>query len=792
LSPLDRKLLRDLWRIRGQALAIAFVIGAGLALFTGMLGTLTALAETRDAYYAEYRFADVFASAVRAPERLVLEASDLPGVREADGRIVVPGKFDVPGLDQPVTATLVSLPRPGQAGLNRVALRDGRMPDSRRRDEILISQAFATANHLRPGDALDAVMDGHRQRLLISGIALSPDYTYALAPGALLPDDRLYGIAWMSRDALESAYDLEGAFNQLSLTLDRDIVPGDVLDEVDRLLAPYGGVGAITRKDQLSNWFISNEIRQLRTFGTIVPAIFLAVAGFLLNVVITRLVATEREQIGLMKAFGYTPLESGWHYAKLVLVLSVLGIACGLGGGILLGKAWTQLYTQYFKFPFLIYRPDIGVFTLAGGFALAAALAGTLSALISVVRLPPAEAMRPRPPMLYRHSALARLSGLARAIGRHISQPGRMILRHVARRKGRSSFSVLAMASGVALYVLASFSTGALEEMLRIVFFQAQRQDMSVTFVEPRSEAALYEIAALPGVLRAEPFRSVPATLSAGVHEKRSALIGLLPEPDLNRLIDREERPVRIPEGGLTLSDILADELQVEPGDLVRVSVTEGRRPVVELPVAAVSEQYLGGDAYLPLPDIHRLMGEGPGLNGAYLAIDPDQAAALDRRLKDMPAVAGVSLSREGLYSFRKMMAESMYVMVAINVFFAGLIALGVVYNNARIALSERERELASLRVLGFTRFEISYILLGEITLLTLIALPVGCLMGYGLLVFMTAQLQTELYRIPLYVTPEIFADGCLVVVAATVASGLLILRRLLRLDLIEALKTRE
>ncbi len=787
MKALNRKLLRDLWEIKSQALAIAAVIAVGVMVFTMYLSTFRSLRLTQETYYERQRFAEVFAGVKRAPRSLLPRIEAVPGVARADARVVAEVTLDVPGLAEPATGRLISIPAPDRATLNDVVLTGGRYLEPGRADEALVSEGFALAHELQPGDSVAAILNGRRQELEIVGIALSPEYVYAIRPGDLFPDDRRFGVFWLEERALANAFDMEGAFNDLALTLERGASEAAVIDRLDHLLERYGGLGAIPRRLQISHWYLDSELVGLQTVGLIVPVIFLAVAAFLLNVVLNRIVAVQREQIAALKALGYADREIGRHYVAWGLVIAGAGIAAGLAGGAWLGSAMVRVYNDYFRFPVLRYRLDPEIALGVVAVAAAAAVVGAFFAVRRAVRLPPAEAMRPEPPAVYRRSWIDRPWA-----ARLLPPAARMVLRNLQRRPARAAASVVGIAFSAAMLVSTTFFFDSFDELIAVSFGIAQRQDVTVSFVEPVSHSALHEIERMPGVLDAEPLRSVPARLRFGPRSRQVAVTGLVAEPRLNRLIDADKRPVRLPEGGLVLSDKLARTLGAEAGDEVVVEVLEGARPTRRVPVVRVVEEYLGTNAYMEIGSLRRVMREGGTLSGAFLSVDEAHADELYRRLKLTPKVAGVNLQRAALDAFQTTLDETMGLFLAFNVLFAGVIAFGVVYNAARVSLSERSRELASLRVLGFTRREIAAILLGELALLTLLALPLGMAIGYGLADLIATVYDTELYRFPLVIRPRTYALACLTVVVAAALSGLVVRRRLGRLDLVAVLKTRE
>lgn len=787
LSALNRKLLRDLVAMKGQAIAIAFVIGAGIAMFVAYLSNFGSLEDTRQAYYSRQRFADVFASLKRAPDRLVARMRAIPGVNDVDVRVVADVVLDVPGLAEPATGRLISVPATGRPALNDLFLRRGRWVSDERADEVIASEAFVDAHGFRPGDQVHAVINGRRRALTIVGVALSPEYVYSIRPGEFIPDPKRFGIFWIERRALASAFDMEGGFNDVALGVAPGASVDAVMAELDRILEPYGARSAIPRAQQFSNWSVDNELAQLRGFGFFVPLIFLAVAAFILNIALSRALALQRPQLAALKALGYRDGELVWHYLKWALVIALGGAVIGLAAGVWMGSAMLDLYNLYFKFPMLAFRLSPAVVTAAFGIALGAAALGALTSVRRAVRVSPAEAMRPEAPARYRRSVIE-----APWISRRVTTTVRMILRNLERQPVRALTTITGIAFAGAILQVGFGMIDAMDRLITHQFSLAERQDTTVNFVEPVSPAARFAVARLPGVLRVETERSVPVRLTAGHRSRTLAITGVPSEPDLKRPMNRDLTVVRPPPQGLVLSSILGEVLGVRPGDVVTVEVLIGAQEVREVRVAGLVDDMFGVAAYMEKGALHRFLREDAVLSGASLVIDPRLESALSAEVKRIPAVAGVISKRVALENFRATMAENMGTMLTFNVLFAGIIAFGVVYNAARVSLSERSRELASLRVLGFTRAEISLILLGELALLTVVALPLGALIGYGLMSWLVSAFESEIYRFPLMLTPRMVAVSALTVVAASFVSALLVRRRLDRLDLVGVLKLRE
>lgn len=786
MHTLDRKLLRDIWRLRGQVLAVALVVASGVALLIMSLSSLSSLRSTTDAYYDRYRFAEVFAGVKRAPEALSRKIVEIPGVQTVETRIVASTTVDVAGMAEPVVAQLVSLPAGRTPQLNQPAIREGRTLEAGHVSEAILLDPFARAHGLTVGDRISVLLNGVKREVRIVGLALSPEYVYAIGPGAMMPDNRRFGVIWMSRDALEAAYDLEGAFNNVTLALSRGADLQGVITRLDALLKRYGGTGAIARADQVSNWFLMNELKQLRSMATILPGCFLVAAVFLINTVLARLIDLERREISLLKAFGYGNLRIGVHYGELAVAMTLLGIAIGSVAGVFLGRYNTGVYAEIFNFPFLYYRPSPGDFLISAGISLAAALSGAIGAVRRAVVLPPAEAMRPPVPARFSRSVLS--DGLVA----RLDQPTRIILRQVARTPLRSGLTVTGIAMAIGVLAMALHWYHSIDRLARSHFAGTLRQDITVGFFEPRAMAGQHAMERLPSVLAVEPMRLVRADFFTRGGSHRGSLTALQQGAALQVIDDARGFTMPVPAGGVVIGTELAKKLDAGIGDPVTIRVLEGAQPDLTLTVTGLNETYMDLPAYVDLAVLNRALGDPPVFQFANLLTDRAAEGALFAALKEMPGVASVMVKRSAEEKLYETLGETILIFTSIFVVFSSVLAVGMVYNATRIALSERGRELATMRVLGFGRAEISYILLGEAALLVLLALPLGCLIGLGLGQVMAKAFETELFRVPFVVAPSAYAWSILIVLAATAVSAALVRRRLDRLDLVAVLKTRE
>jgi putative ABC transport system permease protein len=789
MKALDRKLLRDLRLMWSQALTIALVVASGIGGFITSLSAVDSLALARDRFYAEGRFADVFASLKRAPRSLADSLREVPGVADVQTRIEALVRVEIDGVPDPIIGQLIGVdarqpPRMNRVtvsaglGLSGAAQADGSIP-------ALVSEGFAQARGLRFGDTLGVLMNGKQRRLRIVGTALSPEFIFAGLWG--MPDMRGFGIFWIDREVLAAAYDMQGAFNHVAVKLAPGASPRSVSEGLARRLAPYGGRDVHGRDQQPSHLMLDNEIKEQRVLGTVLPAIFLGVAAFLLNVVVSRLVSTQREQIATLKALGYPNAAIGLHYLKLVLLVVALGLALGVLLGERLGTMFTGLYAEFFHFPHFEHRIAPWLLLLSAGITVATAVLGTLNAIVATVRLAPAEAMRPPAPGRYRPSLPERL-GL-----RRMGPALRMIVRQMERRPLRTLLSVGGIAAAVAITVMGNFFRDAIDVIVDTQFTLSLRGAVTVWATEAVDHhRAVLELGRLDGVSAVEAVRYLPVNLVHGHRQERGLIRGLAPRPQLYRVIDADGRATLLEERGLVLTDRLADKLGLRVGDTVQAEVLEGRPRTLELVVAATVREMMGLNAYMDRRTLNRLLGDGDISSGFVLDGQPGAEPAVLEATKRLPRVSGAFSKTTMLRNMQEISARNVRIMSTILTAFAAVIAVGVVYNNARIALAERGWELASLRVLGFTRAEVSALLLGELAIAIAVALPLGMGLGYGLIHLISELLASDQFLFPVVIQPRTYAWAAACVVAAGVASALVVRRRIDRLDLVAALKTRE
>ncbi|HEX8373126.1 MAG TPA: FtsX-like permease family protein [Chthoniobacterales bacterium] len=787
LRPLDLKLLRDMGKMKGQMVAVALVMACGLAMMIMSRSLILSLESTRDNYYSKHRFGDVFCDLKRAPNALRTRLLEISGVAAVETRVSGNIKLDLPGMSEPANGNIHSIPEDRAQQLHLLFLRRGRLPEIGSPGEVVIGEAFAKAHAFEPGDTILATIYGAQQTLKIVGIGLSPEYVFEARAGETLPDNRRFGVFWMNEREVASAFQLEGAFNSVVVDVAPGAHPAPVMEDLNRILAPYGGLIAYGRKDHPSATRLDDELRILRGLSVAFPAVFLSIAAFMTSAVLTRLIRLQREQIAQLKAFGYSSRQVGWHYVKFAVVIVAFATLLGGCAGGWLGGNVVNVYQRFFQFPELKFHLDWAMFGVAFAVSGGAAFLGVIGAVRQAVSLPPAEAMRPEPPAEYKVSLMERV-GLTKLV----STSFRMALRNLERRPWQAFFTAFGLALATGIPIVPGSMRDGIGYILSFQWDLVQRSDVTLSLLEPGSASALNDMRSLPGVMAAEPFRSVPARLRFGHRSRRLAVTGIPRENLLSRLLNEKEEPVELPPEGLIVSAKLAEILGAKPGDRITLEIQEGRRPTLEATIQGTITDFAGIAAYMEIGALHRLMREGGTISGAHLSVDQARWPEFLEKVREAPRIAGLGIKEAVRGSFRKSTGEMIGMITTIYFSFAVIVSFGVVYNSARIALSERSRDLATLRVIGFTHREVATVMIGELAILTIIAIPFGLLIGTQLASGIIETASTESVRLPLVLTARTYATAVLVVLLSSGLSFWLVARRIHQLDLLGVLKARE
>jgi putative ABC transport system permease protein len=783
---LHRKLVRDLIAARGQVVSTALVVAAGIAAYLALMGTYQALRASQETYYERRGFPHLFASVRRAPESVADRVRAIEDVAQVQTRLAFAARFDLVGLPEPAAGRVVSLPADDEPGLPELHLLRGRLPVADRPGEAVVLESFATAHGVAIGDDLPAIAEGRQLALRVVGVALSPEYVVPVAASGLYQPGR-FCVAWLRREQLERDLGMDGQLTELTLRLRPGADEAEVIAAVDRVLAPWGTPGAHGRADQASHRALDGELSQLEGLALRVPLIFLAVEAFLLAIVLGRLVGVQREQIAALKAVGYGRGAIGRHYLGFAGVILGLGAVLGVVLGTWGGAAFTRMYLTFFHVPTVEPAVTVPSVAAAVGVSALAALVGAGRAVRRAVRLPPAEAMRPPVPARYRVGVLSRLG-----VPRLLTHTGRMVVRELERRPGRALASSAGIAMAIALLVVGRFQYDALDWFLGNDLGRGMPADAVVGFARAVDASAVAELRRIPGVLDAEAVCDVPVRMRAGHRDRSAVLRGTGAPARLRRLVQLDGSFAEVPADGIAFGSALAEALGVGVGDRVHIERLDGDHRHVEVRVAALVDDLAGRFAYGRDRTIERLFDQGPTATSAFVRLDAGRVDEVQRRLRESPLVLAVTTRREMIDVFLATTGSYSGVFTLLVVVFATILAVGIVYGNARVALSERARDLATLRVLGFRRDEVAGVLLGELAVHVAVAIPLGMAGGYLLARAVMSTMDPELYRLPLVIYPRTYAFAVMTVLGAALACAYLVRRRLDRIDFIAALKARD
>jgi putative ABC transport system permease protein len=771
--------------MRGTVLSISLVVAAGVAALVTLQGTWRSIVYSRDRYYEAASFGDVFVRLARAPNQVAERLERIEGVMRTYARVVGKARIPLATLDEPAQALVVSLPEQGPPPLNGVVLSQGRMPEAPR-DEALLVELFAQRHGVGIGQTLSVIMAGRARSIRVVGLAMSPEFVLSVPDGGSAPAPERFAVLWMRRSSVETAYDLRGSFNDVVLELSPGARLAQVLTHVERVLAPYGSLGAISRARQPSNYFLAQDLSTLSVMATFAPLLFLAVAAFLLNVVLARTVELQRPHIATLKALGYGNREVGLSYLWLTMFITLGGALAGLVAGRFLGQAMTQIYVQFYRMPALAYHLDPGLTVWALVASVAAGVVGSGLAVRRVIALPPAEAMRPPVPVSYRRRPFAS------ALSRLLTPSARMVGREALRKPARLVVGAVGIAAATSIVVIGQFFADSVDFLFYHYLPKGQSETLSVSFAEPVPERALHSLHALEGVRDVQPASELKARLRVGHRERLVSLVGHARRSDMRPLLDARGLTISLGPRDVLFTDTLARLLGVKPGDVVRVEPLQGERTPRTFTMTGTLSELMGLWVHMPSDALFALLGETPSATGAMLLVDREHVEAVQRAMHHMPNVSSVMRKDLRIAQLRKQTGAAVGAFALMLTLFAAVIAVAVIYNNALVALSTRSHELSSLRVLGFTRREVTGMLLGELSLQVLLGVPLGLMLGGSLADLMVQAGAPEAFRFPSLLTRHTLAVAALVSLAAALSSAALVARKLARLDLTTVLKTRE
>jgi putative ABC transport system permease protein len=790
---LGRKLARDLYRSKWLLLAITCIIAVGVMCFVSMQSAYHNLDRAKQRYYQQCRMADFWIDLKKAPLTELAALGRLPGITEIHSRIQFFAIVDLPDVVRPINVQVLSLPDRRQGVINDVVLQRGHYFTERRDNEVIVNDTFARAHGLMPGDWVHLLLNNRREEFFVVGTGISSEFTYMLGPGELVPNPQSFGVFYLKRTYAEEIFDFQGAANQVVGRLEPAARREDseTLRRAEALLEPFGVFEVTPLETQASNQFLSSEIEGLGAFATVVPAIFLAVAALVLNVLINRLARQQRTTVGTLKALGYSDWSLFGHFLSFGVLVGVGGGLLGSLLGYLSATGMTVVYRLFFEFPelrsgFYFYTHVVGM-----SISLVCAVLGSLHGARTMLRLQAAEAMRPEPPRTGHAVWLERLLG---PLWQRLSSGWRLALRGVLRARLRTVAGIFAAAMGAGLLMTGFMMVEAQYFLIDFQFERIARSDIDLTLESERGREALDEVRRLPAVEHAEPVLQVACTFVNGPYRRKSGVLGLASDARLTVPRDTQGRALALPEHGIVITERLASILHVAPGDRLTMIPVKGERRPVEVTVAEVADSYLGLAAYADIEYLSRLVGEPTALSGVQLTADgrPEGLRRLYARLKQMPAVRSVVARRDTVENLRETLIANQWVFIGALIVFAGVIFFGSVLNASMVSLAERQREVATLLALGYDHWQVGGMFLRETMVTNLVGALLGLPVGYLLSVLTALAYNSDLIRLPIVCPPWVWLSTLALAVLFALLAHAAVQWRIRRLDYLEALKVKE
>jgi putative ABC transport system permease protein len=773
-------------------LAVTGIIAVGVACLVTLVTAYRNLDDAKQLYYAQCQMADFSIELKKVPVSELEQIAAWPEVASIRPRIQQYVSVDLEGVAEPLNGLVLSLPDRKQPVLNDIVLRQGGYFSDQRDNEVIINDTFARRHRLYPGQWIKLILNNQQQELFIVGTAISSEFVYLLGAGSLTPDPERFGVFYLKQSFAEDILDFKGSANQVLGRLSASAT-GDsreVLRRAESRLSDYGVFSTTPLDDQMSNKFLTQEIQGLKSFAVVGPIMFLAAAALVMNVLLMRLAQQQRVVIGTLKALGYSDMQVFTHFLKFGLVVGAGGGLVGCALGWWMASGMTNIYSTFFEFPDLVNRFRWSIHLTGLGVSIGCAVLGCLRGSRAVLKLQPAEAMRPSPPRSGRKILIERIGWMWKMLG----SGWRMVLRNLFRARLRTLAGIFGAAMGGGVLVNAFMTQESIVYFLDFQFEKITRSDYDLTFKDDRGREAIDEIAKLPGVDRVEPQLNVACTFANGSHRKKGSITGMLSNATLTIPRDLEGNPVRVPEHGLMMTRIMAEQLHVEVGDRLTFEPIKGDKTPRQATVTTISDSYLGTFVYADVRYLNRLIGEEYAISGVQVLGDGnlDHRRAFYKELKQMPALQSMASRRDMVKILTETLIEHQQIIIDIMLLFSGIVFFGTILNSSLVSLAERQREIATLRVLGYGPWKIGGLLFRESIITTLLGTFLGMPLGYLITVVTAETYASDMFRLPIITTADIWLKTLAYAVVFALLTQLVIQRTIHKMDWLDALKVQE
>lgn len=787
MGMLLRKLFRDIRKSRGQFISIIIVVTIGVMFYSGINSTFRNLNNASIKYYNEYRFGDIWMDFYKAPESLTEKIRKIPYVKMVSGRLVMDSGIKI--SDEDATVRIITLPDIRENVVNDIDIKSGRYFSDDEVNQCLVEEEFFKTHNLKIGDYINPVVNGKEVKIKVIGSVKSPEFIYTLKDGGeLMPDSRKFGIIYVKHSFGQEIFGVRGYINNVSLLLKEGTEPDDAIEDLKDRLRDYSITGIIDRDGQTSNRMLKSEMEGLEAVGGAFPVVFFAVAAVIIYIMMGRMVENQRIQIGVLKALGFTNNQVLFHYLSYSVFVALTGSIIGSIAGIYLGDAFTELENMYFHLPLedLGVYPDLTV--SASILTLFFCLIAGYNACKTVFRIMPSEAMKPKAPIAGKKILAERI----RFIWENISNTGKMILRNIFRHKRRALLTSTGVIFSTALLLIALSMSDSVNYIIEQQYSNIMDYDIKVSFSKLINAKELNVLKNIEGVTKMEPVLETGVELQNGWRTKNTGLTGIVREPEMYRVIDKTGQPVKIPERGIVIPEKLAEDLDIKLNDRIFIKPLIPGKDKVEVIVKGIATQYIGMSIYTSIHDTNYLFGEGVVANSAVLRLkDSSYETKVKEKLKEMSAVSSVQSKSDALNALMSNMAM-MTSAIGVMILLSSVLSVAVVYNTATINIFERQRELATLKVLGFKEKEIKKLIFNENYIITAFGLITGLPFGSWFGKYMMNTFSTDFYSFPFVTKFYTFFVSVLLTIVFTVVTNMILVKKIKRISIVEVLKNRE
>ena len=781
MKKLDLRLLRMIKNTKGQFISITIIIAAALCIYVLFNMTSVNIRDSINYYYDLTNINDIHVQLIKIPQGTLRELRNIEGVKEVQGRI----SFDVPlrvqNKEEKVSIRMITLTDEGEK-INKLYYLSGNSVNMGSNDVILLEQ-FAKARGIKPGDVITPYINGREHKLNISGVAASPEFIYLMENDqSLLPANEKFGVAYVSEAFAQSVYGYRGSYNELLITVEDGSRIDDVVEIIEKKLDKYGVKRIIKLEDQLSNNVLIQKMDGIDQMAAAIPVLFLTVAAIIISIMLSRIVNNDRMAIGVLKAMGYGNIRVLSHYTKYSLSIGLVGAILGILGGLLLSVPFSNVFIVYFNIPLMktdiYYGYMIKAIVLTSIFCIGSGLFGAKS----VINIMPADSLRPEAPKSGKRILLERIEW----VWHSLSFSWKMVIRNIARTKRRFALLVLGLALTYAINTVPLFEGIAIPEMFNLQYGKYQKMDYSIDFSHPMNKSVMVDLKKLIDVDHMEAKVEYPFKLTNGWRERNVFVIGVPHNTSLYEFRDSNQRVVYLKPNSILIAKALSKTLSIKQGDTLTIKNFLPGKKDIEVEVGGVIEQYMGINAYMDIETMERLMVERDLITGVTLTSKDH----IKDKLKDIKNISSVNSSADMKSAFFDYL-DTIVLATKLYLLFGGILGFAIVYNSTIVGISERSMEFASLRILGFDKNDIFWMITRENFLMTVAAIFVGIPIGMGMIKGFAESFSSEVITFPVLMDTEIFITAAIATIFFVFIAQLAAYKKIHDLNFIDALKSR-